>query len=255
MGDGATLLAVIQREDCAISRHVYNVTHRIQRDALPVETEDSAALGFPFRRQRHVVGQIVAAGRIGQRSRLCPRFHFVVVMLTVLLRHKRRCVQRRAYLLIVRHIQPCCLLLAQFCQSLINSHQLCLKLVRILRCDLLRQGVDQRLRRLHRRILVGSILVGSISPTDVFTGGGDVGGVPATLCLLFRHCTCPFRKCRHGHHGKAEHKCQEQTQYPFLHKISIPFCNLHTFPHLSIVNFSYRLLKCIILKCIVQAPT
>ena len=248
-------MAVIQREDCAISRHVYNVTLRIQRDALPVEAKGDVCGNFPFLLQRHILGQIITAGRIGQRSRRCPRFHFVVVMLTVLLCHKRRCVQRRAYLLIARHIQPCCLLLAQFRQSLINSHQLRLKFVRIFRRDLLRQGVDQRLRRLHRCILVGSILVGSISPTDVFTGGGDVGGVPAALCLLFRHRTCPFRKCRHGHHGKAEHKCQEQTQYPFLHKISIPFCNLHTFPHLSIVNFSYRLLKCIILKCIVQAPT
>ena len=225
MGDGATLLAVIQREDCAINLHVYNGTCRIQRDAMPIETEGGAALGYPFCLQRHILGQIVAAGSSGQLRIISPRYHISVAfcMPAVLFRHKRRCVQRRAYLLIVRHIQPCCLLLAQFRQSLINSHQLRLKFVRIFRRDLLRQGVDQRLRRLHRCILVGSILVGSISPTDVFTGGGDVGGVPAALGLLFRHCTCPFRKCRHGHHGKAEHKCQKQTQYSFFH------INLHTF--------------------------
>ena len=82
-------------------------------------------------------------------------------------------------------------------------------------------------------------LANSIAATDVFTGGGnlysvlaaggdpysvlagreDLNGVLAALCLLFRHCTRFFRECRHGHHGKAEYKCQEQTQYSFLHKI------------------------------------
>ena len=138
-------------------------------------------------------------------------------------------VQRRANILQTRHIQLGSLRLVQCRQGLVYRHQLCLEFVRVLRGHFLRQGVDESLRCLHR-----CILCHSIAAADVFNGGGglcgvlaggflagggNISSVLAVLCLLFRHCTRFFRKCRHGHHGKAEYKCQNQTQYSFLHKI------------------------------------
>ena len=126
----------------------------------------------------------------------------VACVLSALLRGQRHLRhQRRAKRLVARHIQRRQLRLAQRRHRLVNGHELCLDVRRVLLRNLIRQCVQQLLDRGHCLICL------LVLPIGILADGVGAAGI----------CARRLRKCRRGQQGEAERQCHEQTQYSLFH--------------------------------------
>ena len=151
MGDLAVTCAIAQRKGSVLKCNDRIVP--IHRNTVPVKTEDDvvAAVDSPCLRQRYVISQIVVTrcqvilGEFGRRIDRRPCHIFMRTATILILVVTRRAADGMIGVFgLHRH-------------SLINSHQLCLKLVRVLR------------NRLHC-----GTLVDRVAAADVLTGVGVV---------------------------------------------------------------------------------
>ena len=202
---------------------------RLHCNVIAVQAEYHAVCGRPFFVQRYWSSQIIVTvcRRISQSAFItdsspclaCRQLETVAADMLALYRHKF--VQSLADILIAGHVKPCCLLLSQYSYSLVNGCKLCADSFRVLRRHLVRQGVNEFLHRLGRRILFCILCAGvstaDVSATDTTCGVNPSGTLAALHFLLCRY-TCSLCQYYGWLHRETESKCHEQTQYSFLHR-------------------------------------